>query len=44
MSKKRVTLKEKSSTRGLEEAKVYPHTYKKRGVCPATIIIPLSDN
>lgn len=32
MSKKRVTLKEKASTRGLEEAKVYPHTYKKRGV------------
>jgi hypothetical protein len=32
MSKKRVTIKEKTSTRGLEEAKVYPHTYKKRGI------------
>lgn len=32
MSKKRVTIKEKVSTRGLQEAKVYPHTYKKRGV------------
>lgn len=31
MSKKRVTFKLKDSNRGIEEAKVYPHTYKKRG-------------
>jgi hypothetical protein len=31
MSKKRVTFKLKDSKRGIEEAKVYPHTYKKRG-------------
>ena len=32
MSKKRITLKEKESTRGNEEAAVYPHTYTTRGV------------
>ena len=32
MSKKRVILKELTSSRGNEEANVYPHTYTKRGV------------
>lgn len=32
MSKKRFTLKEKTPPRGSQEAKVCPHTYKKRGV------------
>lgn len=32
MSKKRVTLKKNESIRGEEEAKVYTHSYKKRGV------------
>lgn len=32
MSKKRVILKELTSTRGNEEANVYPHSYTKRGV------------
>ncbi len=32
MSKKRITLKEKSTNRGNSEAGVYPHTYLKRGV------------